>query len=115
MLGLKQGVLLVVPACGASSALEGCPCAVYLGLATLAVSTCCTGVGTLAQCAVVGSARNALGTQQCCLVGSKAVAASRLHESPVESCLLLRGSFCIWNNTGLQAAFPVFVDWRQLL
>lgn len=29
---------LGVPGCGASSALEGCTCTVYLGLATLAVS-----------------------------------------------------------------------------
>lgn len=39
----------------------------YLYYLLLAVSTCCTGVGILAQCAVVGSARNALGTQRCCL------------------------------------------------
>lgn len=74
--GLKQRVQLVVPGCGASSALEGCTRTVYLGLAALAVSSCYTGVGTLAQCAVLGSARNALGTQQCCLGCSEAVAAS---------------------------------------
>lgn len=45
--GLKQGMQLVVPGCGASSALEGCPRTVYLGLAALAASTSCTGVGTV--------------------------------------------------------------------